>query len=371
MKLSNRRHSIDASGIRKVFSLAAQLKNPCNLSIGLPDYDVPEPYKEAAIEAIRAGKNRYTMTNGIATLREKLKARYAARGQQIGDVIITSGTSGGIYLSFMALLDPGDGVMFSDPYFVIYRQVAKLLGAEACIFDTYPDFRVRREALEAAWKPNCKLLVVNSPANPTGRVYDREELQTLARFAEEKDMVLLSDEIYEDFVYDGTFDSPANYSDPERTIILSGMSKNVAMTGWRVGWATGPKDLVQALSDLQQYTYVCAPSMAQEAAVAALDYDMTDARNLFKRRRDLVANGLKELGFPVRTPEGAFYIFPEVPTGETGEQFVKRAIEKELLVVPGGVFSNKDRNFRISYAADTKVIERGLGILAEVLGLKH
>src|SRR5690606_20772071 len=127
-----------------------------------------------------------------------------------------------------------DGVMFSDPYFVIYRQVAKLLGAEACIFDTYPDVRVPRAAPEAAWKPNCKLLVVNSPANPAGRVYDREELQTLARFAEEKDMVLLSDEIYEDFVYDGAFDSPANYSDPERTIILSGMSKNVAMTGWRV-----------------------------------------------------------------------------------------------------------------------------------------
>jgi len=365
LKLAQRRYSIDSSGIRKIFDLAAKLENPCNLSIGLPDYDVPEEVKEAAIEAIRGGKNRYTLTAGVPALREKIKARYAERGHPVEDAIVVAGTSGGLFLTFMALLDPGDELMFADPYFVMYKHLCRFIGAVPAYVDTYPDFRLRREALERAWSPRCKAIVVNSPNNPTGIVYSRDELKMVAEFAAEKNLVLITDEIYEDFVYDGPFDSPANYSDPARTVIISGLSKNVAMTGWRLGWVGGPKALIQALSDIQQYSFVCAPSPAQAAAFAGMDYDMAANRRTFGQRRDAIFSGLRDLGYEVAKPGGAFYIFPKAPNGD-GDAFVQRAIENRLLIVPGSVFSERKTHFRISFAADMKMIERGLGIFAEL-----
>ncbi len=366
MKFAQRRSAIDASGIRKVFDLAATLKNPCNLSIGLPDYDMPDPIKDVAIEAIRAGQNRYTQTGGTAPLRERLRALYAGRGITVGDVMVSSGTSGGLLLCFMALLDPGDELMFTDPYFVMYKQLARLIGVVPAYIDTYPDFRLRREALEVAWTPRAKVLVLNSPNNPTGMVYSQEELEMAAAFADEKGLIVMSDEIYEDFVFDGPFESPAKYTDPERTIILSGLSKNVAMTGWRLGWVAGPKDLIQAISDIQQYTFVCAPAPAQAAAPTALDYDMTEIRARFTARRDLIYNGLVEAGYEVTKSGGAFYIFPKAPI-DNGEEFVKEAIRNELLIVPGKVFSERNSHFRISFAASTEQIERGIGILRNLI----
>lgn len=366
MKLAARRFQIDASGIRKVFDLAAKLKDPCNLSIGLPDFDVPDAMKDAAIAAIRAGKNRYTQTGGTAALRATLMDHYARRGQPVEDVIVTSGTSGALFLVFMALLDPGDEVMFADPYFVMYKQIAKMIGAVPRMIDTYPDFRLRREALEAAWTPRAKMLLVNSPSNPTGVVYSEEELRMAAQFAAERDLVLVSDEIYEDYVYDAPFLSPARFGAPERTVIISGLSKNVAMTGWRLGWLAGPKVLVQALNDMQQYSFVCAPSMAQEAAPAGLAFDMSAIRDEFRARRDLIADGLAALGIETTRPGGAFYIFPKSPQG-TGEEFVLRAIDKGLLIVPGNVFSDRNSHFRISFANSREQLKRGLAILGDVL----
>lgn len=362
MKLSHRRTLINASGIRKVFDLAAQLKDPCNLSIGLPDYDVPDVVKESAIAAIRAGRNRYTQTGGIPKLRERVKELYAKRGLPAEDVMIASGTSGGLFLTFLSVLDPGDEIMFADPYFVMYEHLSRYIGAVPRHIDTYPDFRLRREALEAAWSPRCKMIVVNSPNNPTGVVYTTEELKMVGEFAAQKGLVVLSDEIYEDFVYDDAFESPAKYTDPAMTIIISGLSKNVAMTGWRVGWVAGPKHLIQALSDIQQYSFVCAPAPAQEAAFAGLEFDMTENRSLFRERRDLIAGGLANLGYEVSRPGGAFYIFPKAPIAD-GEEFVKLAIRNNLLVVPGNVFSDRNTHFRISFAASTEQLKRGLGIL--------
>lgn len=366
MRFAQRRSQIDASGIRKVFDLAAKLKDPCNLSIGMPDFDVPEAMKEAAIAAIRAGRNRYTQTGGIAPLRAALMEHYARRGQPVEDIIVTAGTTGGLFLAYMALLDPGDEVMFADPYFVMYKHVARLIGAVPKPIDTYPDFRLRRAALEAAWTPRARVLIINSPNNPTGIVYGEEELRMAAQFAAEKDMVLISDEIYEDYVYDAPFLSPAKFGDPARTVIISGLSKNVAMTGWRIGWLAGPKVLVQALSDLQQYTYVCAPSMAQEAAPLGLAHDMSDVRAEFRARRDLMADGLADIGIQANRPGGAFYIFPKSPEG-TGDEFVLRAIDGGLLIVPGSVFSDRASHFRISFANSRQQLERGLGILRQVL----
>jgi len=366
VKFAQRRQLIDSSGIRKVFDLAAKLKNPCNLSIGMPDFDVPDPVKEAAIAAIRAGKNRYTQSAGVPALRERVRERYRLRGITVHDSIITSGTSGGLFLAFLALLDPGDELMFTDPYFVMYRGLSRFIGAVPKLIDTYPDFRLRREALEAAWSPRCKLLIINSPNNPTGIVYSRAELEMVARFAEEKDLVVISDEIYEDFAFDGPFESLAALTDPERTLIMSGLSKNVAMTGWRLGWTTGPKDMIKAMEDIQQYSFVCAPSFAQEAAPAGLDYDMTDIRADFRARRDRIHDGLVARGFEVNKPGGAFYIFPKAPDGDS-DGFVRRAIENELLVIPGSVFSERHTHFRISFAASTEQLDRGLDILGGML----
>ncbi len=365
MNLAKRRFEIDSSGIRKVFDLAAKLKNPCNLSIGLPDYDVPDPVKEAAIEAIRAGQNRYTLTAGVPRLRETVTARYRERGHDVEDAIVVAGTSGGLFLCFLALLNPGDGLMFTDPYFVMYKHLCKFIGAVPAYIDTYPDFRLRREALERAWTPNCKAIVINSPNNPTGIVYSDDELKMAAEFAEEKGLVVITDEIYEDFVFDGPFRSPADFTDPARTVIISGLSKNAAMTGWRIGWVAGPKVLVQALSDIQQYSFVCAPSFAQAASFSALEFDMADIRERFTKRRDFVHAGLVDAGYSVEKPGGAFYVLPAAPGGN-GDEFVRRAIEKNLLVVPGSVFSERATHFRISFAAGMEQLERGVGILREL-----
>ena len=367
MKFADRRFQIASSGIRKVFDLAATLDNPCNLSIGQPDYDVPDAVKEAAIAAIREGKNRYTLTAGTKEVRERIRALYKERGHEGGDVIAVAGTSGGLFLSLLVLLNPGDEVMFTDPYFVMYKHLAKFIGAVPRYINTYPDFRLRRDELEKAWSPKCNMLIVNSPNNPTGIVYSREELEMLAKFAEEKDLVVLSDEIYEHLTYDGEFLSPARFTDPERTIIISGLSKSVGMTGWRMGWTYGPKDLIQAMSEVQQYSFVCAPSPAQEASLVAIDHDMTETCVQYRGRRDVIYGGLKKLGFEVSKPGGAFYIFPKSPTGN-GEELVKAAIKHNLLVVPGNVFSERNTHFRISFAVANEQLNRGLGILEGMIG---
>ncbi len=359
-RLAERMSRIDSSGIRKVFNLAATMKNPCNLSIGQPDYDVPEPVKEVAIQAIRDGKNKYTVTAGLSELREKVLDQYhTRRNVKSEDCIITSGTSGGILLAFMALFDPGDEVLIPDPYFVMYKHLLNLIGTKPVFVDTYPDFRLRREDLEAQLTERTRALVINSPNNPTGTVYSRDEIRMAVDFCRKNDLTLISDEIYEPFVYDDQHICTGEYM-PE-ALILSGFSKSCAMTGWRLGYALGPKDIIQAMTEIQQYTFVCAPSMAQVAGMVALDWDFHNNTNEYRKKRDLIYSGLKQ-HFKVQRSGGAFYIFPEAPDGD-GDAFVARAIERELLVVPGSVFSEKKTNFRISFAATEENLKRGIGIL--------
>ncbi len=363
MKLADRCSRIDSSGIRKVFALAAQMKNPCNLSIGQPDFDVPDMVKQAAIDAIQTGKNKYTLTAGTPALREKLLAVYEKRGVKAEDVIVTSGTSGGILLCFMALLNSGDEILIPDPYFVMYKHLANFIGAKPVFVDTYPDFRLRREALEAALTPKTRALIINSPNNPTGTVYPDDDLREIGKFCRDHDLILFSDEIYEPFVYEGPFRSAGEFH-PD-AVILSGLSKSAAMTGWRLGWTLGPKDLIAAMSNIQMYTFVCAPSFAQEAALSALDLDLRTTQADYRRRRDIIFEGLKNNGYAVHRSAGAFYIFPEAPGGD-GDAFVKKAIENELLVVPGSVFSERKTHFRISFAATESDLRRGVEILGRI-----
>src|SRR5688572_4213080 len=200
--VSQRALGVDASGIRKVFDLAAKMKDPINLSIGLPDFDVPEVAKNAAIESIKAGHNRYTQTQGIAPLRERLRADLSREiGRDVGEVLITSGVSGGLFLAILATIDPGDEAIFLDPYFVMYKHLLTMAGGRANIVDSYPDFRFHPDRVKKAITPRTKLLILNSPSNPTGVVMTDDEVKSAVAIAKEHDLLIISDEIYEPFLY--------------------------------------------------------------------------------------------------------------------------------------------------------------------------
>src|SRR3954467_2535466 len=287
--VSRRALAVDASGIRKVFDLAAKMTDPINLSIGLPDFDVPNEVKDAAIESIRAGHNRYTQTQGIAPLRQRLRAELSKEiGRDIGEVLITSGVSGGLLLAIMAVIDPGDEAIFLDPYFVMYKHLVTMAGGRSAIVDSYPDFRFYAERVERAITPRTKLLMLNSPSNPTGVVMTEAEVRAAFELAKKYYLLVLSDEIYEPFLYDAARGLPSAAKLYEKTIILRGFSKSHAMTGWRLGYAAGPAEIISQMTKLQQYTFVCAPSPLQYAALKALDVPMTDAVTAYRRKRDIV-----------------------------------------------------------------------------------
>ena len=361
--LSRRALAVDASGIRKVFDLAAKMVDPINLSIGLPDFDVPEIVKRAAIDAIEAGHNRYTQTQGIAPLRERLRKDLSAEfGRDVGEVLITSGVSGGLLLAILATIDPGDEAIFLDPYFVMYKHLLTLVGGKPVIVDSYPDFRFHADRVEKVITAHSKLLILNSPSNPTGIVMTEAEVKSAVELARKHDLLLISDEIYEPFLYDAPRGLPSPAKLDDRTLILRGFSKSHAMTGWRLGYAAGPDAIISQMTKLQQYTFVCAPSPLQYAALAALDVPMDSAVAAYRRKRDLVYDRLSKK-FEIAKPQGAFYIFPKAPSGRRGSEFVARAIERNVLMIPGNVFSEQDTHFRISYATSDEKLEQGCEIL--------
>jgi aspartate aminotransferase/aminotransferase len=367
--IAKRMSEIQASGIRKVFDLSRSLSHPVNLSIGQPHFDVPEAIKEAAIKAIREGRNSYTVTQGIAELRAAIRERILARRREAAhlldparDLLITSGTSGGLVLALLATVDPGDEVIVFDPYFVMYPHLVRLAGGRPVFVDTYPDFRIAPERVRQALTPRTKAILFNSPANPTGAVATAEEVRALAELARERGILLISDEIYRLFTYSQDFVSPAEFN--EEVLVLEGFSKTHAMTGWRVGFAHGPREVIEEMAKLQQYTFVCAPSPMQYASVLACEYDTGDWAAEYARKRDRVVAGLRE-DFDVVTPQGAFYVFPKAPWG-SGSEFVSECIRNRLLVIPGNVFSRRDTHFRISFAADDETIAEGVEILGRV-----
>lgn len=358
--IADRTKSFDSSGIRKVFDLASKMKDPINLSIGQPDFDVPETVRAACIDAIQHRRNGYALTQGMPVLRERIQTQVDQEyGHADRKVFISSGTSGGLVLAMLSLVNPGDEVIIFEPYFVMYESLVKMAGGVPVLIDAYPDFRIDLNKVESAITPRTKLILLNSPANPTGYVASEAEIRGLAELAARHDVALISDEIYRLFCYDDEFISPARYND--RTIVIDGFSKSHAMTGWRVGFVHGPDEIIQTMLKLQQYTFVCAPQPAQWAAAAALEVDMSAHVAAYRKKRDLIYDGLSDL-YETTRPGGAFYIFPQAPQG-SGSEFVTRAVAENLLVIPGNIFSRRDTHFRISYAADDRVIERGIEVL--------
>lgn len=362
--IADRMGSIESSGIRRVFELAKSLPDPINLSIGQPDFDVPQAIKNAACTAIEQGHNAYTLTNGIPELRRKLLGRISADyPNQQREVIVTSGTSGALVLSLLVTVNPGDEVIVFDPYFVMYPHLVRLAGGVPVFVDTYPDFALDIDAVRKTITPRTKAILVNSPANPTGRVAPEGELRDLARLAAERGILLISDEIYRLFCYGAPFKSPAAFND--HVLVIDGFSKSHAMTGWRLGFAHGPRRIIDEMNKLQQYTFVCAPSMAQYAGLTALDIVLDNHVHDYQRKRDLIYDGIAG-HYQMARPEGAFYLFPQAPHGLGGMAFVEEAIKHGLLIIPGTVFSRRDSHFRLSFAASDKTLIRGVEMLCKL-----
>lgn len=364
--IAHRASKIDASGIRKVFALAAKMEEPINFSIGQPDFDVPEKLKEEAIKAIREGFNKYSQTAGDALLKEKISELVKKEiGWENPAVLVTSGVSGGLLLAFLALINSGDEVIIPDPYFVIYKHVVNMLGGKCVFVDSYPDFGLPVEKIAEAITSKTKMIILNSPCNPTGVVYPEEQIKALARVAAERDVLILTDEIYERFCYDSKYASIANYYD--KSLVLRGFSKSYAMTGWRLGYVAAHKclaNVTEQMTKIQQYTFVCAPTPFQKAAIAALDYDVSDLVDAYRKKRDLLYEGLKDK-FELVKPGGAFYAFVRAPEG-TAAEFAERAIKNNVLIIPGNVFSEKDTHFRISYATSDEKIQQGVETLCRL-----
>ena len=374
--ISRRARAIDVSGIRRVFELGAKLKNPINLSIGQPDFPVPEELKSAAIEAIRADRNGYTLTQGAPELLNavslylKQDVGWSAPSDDLG-LLITSGTSGAILLAFQALLDPGDEVIVGDPYFVIYPAFGPLTGATVVCCDTYPDGRLTAQRIEPLITERTKLLLVNSPGNPSGVVLTHNELREIVDLCDRRGILIVSDEIYNEFTYadareQGRCPSPARFTD--RMILVRGFGKTYGCTGWRLGYAAGPKPVLLQIAKLQQYSFVCAPSMAQFGVVPALGLDMSRQVASYQRKRDMVLEAFRGVT-DVVPPGGAFYAFVRVPPqlGLSAHEFAEQAIEKNVLVIPGNVFSRRDSHFRISYAIDDLSLAKGVQILRDMM----
>lgn len=363
--LAARTRKVEFSGIRKFFDMAARIKDPCDLSIGQPDYDAPEPVKDAAIRAIRAGGNRYTPSTGLPDLRDRLARCVKEECGIDRAILITSGLSGGLTLALLAVVDPGDEVIFLDPYFVSYLQLVHMVGGVPRPIASYPDFSFNARAVEAAITPRTKALLINSPANPTGRTMTPEEVKAAADIARRHNLVLISDEIYDLLSYDAPNPTPLALA-TDHVLVLRGFGKTYGVTGWRMGYAAGPAWLIEEMTKLHQFTYVCAPSMAQAAMITALETDVSAHRVAYAAKRDLVCRLLSPK-FEFQRPTGGFYVFPRAPAKFAGAvDFCNAAVAEGVIVIPGGIFSRQDTHFRVSYATSDEKIERGCSVLCRL-----
>lgn len=357
---------INASGIRKIFDKASSLKNIINLSIGEPDFDVADEIKEKAIKAIKDGFNKYTPSQGLLKLREKIAEKLLYKNNikvTPEEILITSGVSGGLFLVFNTLLNEKDEIIIFDPYFVLYKQIINFIKAKPIFIDNYPHFRLSIEKIKPAIGKNTKAILINSSNNPTGVVYSKEELEKLANLAEKNHLVIISDEIYNSFIYEGRYFSVGSIYN--NTITLNGFSKAYGMTGWRIGYVVAHKKIIQEMVKLQQYSFVCIPGFIQEAAIFALDYDISPYILNYRHKRDLAFSELKA-NFEVEKPEGSFYIFPKLKKSNM-EKFIKETLKNKVLIIPGNIFSEKNTNFRLSFATKENVLKEGIEILNKII----
>ena len=370
--LSSRVAGLKPSGIRKFFDIVTTMQDVISLGIGEPDFVTPDIIVQAGIRSLQAGDTHYTSNAGIIELREALAAHlyrlYGVSYSPDSEVVITVGVSEALYLAMTALLNPGDEVVIPTPCFVSYQAEVILAGGVPVELPTFAkdNFLVQADALEAAITPRTKAVLIGYPNNPTGAVATREMLQAVALIAEKHDLVVVSDELYDQLVYGATHVCfPSLPGTKERTVLLGGFSKNYAMTGWRAGFAAGPEGLIKGLLRVHQYTIMSAPTMSQVAALEALKngHEVQKMCQEYDRRRKFIVGGLNQLGLPTFEPHGAFYAFPDIAvTGMDDETFAQKLLtEERVAVVPGSSFGAGGAGFvRCSYATSYEKIEEAL-----------
>jgi aminotransferase len=380
MKIANKVKGLPPSGIRKCFDLASSIPDVISLGVGEPDFVTPWRVREASIYALERGYTTYTSNWGLLELRELIsKYMYDATGIDYSpknETLVTTGVSEAIDLAIRAIVDPGDEVLVVEPSYVSYRPCVIMAGGVPVSVSTSVDndFKVTREELEAKITDRTTAIIMNYPNNPTGAIMPRKDLEEIADLAVEKDLMIISDEVYEKMTYGGKHASIASFNGmQDNTIALNGFSKAFAMTGWRLGFACGNADVIEAMMKVHQYTMLCAPITAQMAAIEALKNGMSDMQVMVKeydRRRRVIVKGFNDLGLTCFEPKGAFYAFPSVKsTGLTDEQFSERLLyEKHVIAVPGSVFGESGvGHLRCSYATSMEQIKEALNRVADLL----
>ena len=354
---------IKPSGIRKFFDIVTEMKDAISLGVGEPDFDTPWHIRDEGIYSLEKGRTFYTSNSGLKDLKQEI-CNYIKRSQNVDysadtDVLVTVGGSEAIDIGFRAMINPGDEVLIPQPSYVSYEPCAILAGAKPVIIDLKPEneFRLTAEELENSITDKTKILVLPFPNNPTGSIMEREDLEKIAKVIIEKDIFVMSDEIYSELTYKDKHVSIVSIPGmKERTLLINGFSKAYAMTGWRLGYACGPKELIKQMTKIHQYAIMCAPTTSQYAAIEALkngDNDVKEMRTAYNQRRRFLMNAFKEMGLKCFEPYGAFYVFPCIKEfGMTSEEFATRFLrEEKVATVPGTAFGDSGEGFlRISYA---------------------
>jgi aminotransferase len=372
--LSRNVAGLKPSGIRKFFDIAATMKDVISLGIGEPDFTTPVPILDAGIRSLQAGETHYTSNSGKLELRQavadNLKRLYGVSYDPVDEIIATVGVSEALYLAMTALLNPGDEVIIPTPCFVSYQAEVILAGGVPVEIPSRMEdnFQLDPDRLRAAITPRTKVIFVGYPSNPTGAVATHEVLKRVAEIALEHDLIIISDEIYDRLVYDFNHVCvPALGEEIKaRTVLLGGLSKAYAMTGWRIGYACGPAEIIKGMVRIHQYTIMSAPTTAQDAAIEALRNGEDHVVRMvaeYDRRRKLIVGGLNRLGLTTFEPRGAFYAFPNIhASGENDETFAEKLLyEQHVAVVPGNAFGKGGEGFvRCSYATAYEKIEEAL-----------
>jgi aminotransferase len=372
--VSERVQTIPPSGIRKFFDLALTMENVISLGVGEPDFRTPWNICESSIYSIEQGNTSYTSNKGLPSLRDAL-SRYLGKHYNLpytssDEILITSGVSEGLDIAIRSIVDPGDEVAIAQPSYVSYAPCVTLSGGKPVpVRCTEKDhFRLKADALQEKITPKTKALIINFPNNPTGAVMNASDLKAIADIVIDKDILLISDEVYAELTYEGTHVAAATVSDLwERTITLNGFSKAYAMTGWRIGYLCAPKELCDAALKIHQYVMLCAPVMGQTGALEALhsaEEDKNSMVNEYRLRRNMFVAGLNRIGLSCHVPEGAFYAFPSVKgTGLSDVEFAEQLLkEQKIAVVPGSVFGDGgEDHLRCAYAVSRKDLSEALG----------
>ncbi|MED1805836.1 aminotransferase [Bacillus subtilis] len=371
--LSDYVQQIKPSGIRKFFDLAATMEGVISLGVGEPDFVTAWNVREASILSLEQGYTSYTANAGLYSLREEisryLSNRFGLSYSPDNELIVTVGASQALDIAIRAIVNPGEEVIIPEPCFVAYDALVSLAGGIPVHVHTTADkgFKATAADFEAAVTEKTKAILICSPSNPTGSVYSKEELNEIAEFAKKHDVIVLADEIYAELTYDEEFTSIAALPGmKERTVVISGFSKAFAMTGWRLGFAAAPSLLRDAMLKIHQYAMMCAPAMAQFAALEGLKNGMEDVEKMkksYRRRRNLFVESLNEIGLSCHHPGGAFYAFPSIKsTGMSSEQFAEELLTQEkVAVVPGSVFGPSGEGYiRCSYATSIEQLQEAL-----------